>query len=182
MSYPLEDGEEEGTSNNVYYLTIYRWDGKRIKTHRQNQLCRPCWLTWMEEHADWKDLLVLTQPSPGPEEIPLGSPSRSKLVKMWDFLIQAKVLPQRPHPIWATYTEIEGPPAELVESVRNDIAKLRGKLGDLTRAYPVWRERVEHAQGALTCVLVALHESMEEMQAHHKKWGHKPDWLRPKKE
>ena len=183
MSYPLQDGEEEGTSNNIYYLTTYvPVTGDRLKVHRQNRFCRPCWLDWTEEYRGWQNHNVLVQSSPGPARIPIGDPLNSKLVSMWDFLIEAKVLPPRPRPLSATYAELEGPPDRLIESIRDDLAKLRGKLEDLASAYPLWKDWLKAPQGGITCVLASLHLSGQEMQRHREKWGHKPDWLRPNKD
>jgi hypothetical protein len=177
----LEDGEEEGTSNNVYYLTTYTpITGDRVRVHRQNRLCKPCWLSWTEDYKNWQNHLVLVQQTPGPASIGIGDPKRGELVPMWDFLIKARVLPPRPNPIYATYGELEGPPDELVQGIRDDLTKLRGKLQDLMRAYPLWADWLKAPEGGITCVISSLYGGMQEMQKHRAKWGHKPDWLRPR--
>lgn len=181
MSTPLEDGEEEGTSNNIYYFSIYvPVTYQRLAVERQNQLCKGVWLEWMKKYPGWQSLLVLHSRQPGPEIITLEQEDlRKQLTGMWDFLIGARVLPPRPRPIFAQYHEIADPPRFLVERVRDDISRLRGSLSDLASAYPLWREQLIAPQGGLTCVLSYLYDVAEDMEKHQARWGHNPDWLKP---
>lgn len=82
---------------------------------------------------------------------------------------------KRPHPIFGT--NIDLPPAEVVEEVRMQLAKLRGNLSDIRRAYPIWKDFLSYNEGAMTCLLVSLADSRRHMENHQKKWGHNPSWL-----
>ena len=74
--------------------------------------------------------------------------------------------------------DIDSPPHLAIEHIRCEIAKLRGQLGDISRAYPVWAEHLDPSKGGLTCVLIALHDSKEEMLKSFAKWGHRRSWVR----
>ena len=67
-----------------------------------------------------------------------------------------------PKPIYLTETEATKPLDEIIDIVRSDLARVRGKLFDAARLFPGWRERVEFAEGGITCVISALHHSAEE--------------------
>jgi len=45
---------------------------------------------------------------------------------------------------------------ELMKELRNDVAKVRGKLSDIRHIYG-WEDRIQHLEGGLTCMLVAMH-------------------------
>jgi hypothetical protein len=55
--------------------------------------------------------------------------------------------------------EMDKPLSELIENLRSDIAKIRGKLSDIRRSYG-WVDRIEHIEGGLTCMLVAMHHTI----------------------
>jgi len=57
--------------------------------------------------------------------------------------------------------EMAKPLSELMEELRNDVTKIRGKLYDIKRSYG-WEDRIEHIEGGFTCLLVAMHSTMEE--------------------
>ena len=60
------------------------------------------------------------------------------------------------NPIWyEDKEEFKKPVSELIESLRNDLARIRGKLGDIVSAYG-WGDYIEDIQGNLTCSIVAL--------------------------
>lgn len=58
--------------------------------------------------------------------------------------------------------EMEAKPlSELMEDLRTDVAKIRGKLHDIKFSYG-WEDRIEHLEGGLTCMLVAMNGTAEE--------------------
>jgi hypothetical protein len=57
--------------------------------------------------------------------------------------------------------EMDKPLSELMEELRIDISLIRGKLGDIKNSYG-WEDSIEHLEGGLTCILVAMHETMQE--------------------
>lgn len=56
------------------------------------------------------------------------------------------------------------PLSEIVASIRSDLAAARGKLNDIGTGFTGWRERMASVEGLLTCGLVALHYTIEEMR------------------
>ena len=64
--------------------------------------------------------------------------------------------------------EMDKPLSELMEELRTDISKVRGKLFDIKQSFG-WKDRIEHIEGGLTCMLVAMHETMKEWQRFEKK-------------
>ena len=167
--------------NNSYYLTVYTPVGDWVATYEQNILESGVWLKWMDIH-DWRTLLVMSADGPGERNInPCNPKYRDKLVPMWDFLINHGVLPVCPTPIWyPSATDLEKPPAELVQAIRGEITTLRGKLADIARAYPPWNSWLGSAEGGLTCVLVALYGAKQEMEKYQGQYGHNPSWLQKK--
>ena len=57
--------------------------------------------------------------------------------------------------------EMDKPLSELMEQLRTDLSKIRGKLFDIKMSYGE-EDRIEHLEGGLTCMLVAMHSIMEE--------------------
>ena len=57
--------------------------------------------------------------------------------------------------------EMDKPLSELMEQLRTDLGNVRGKLFDIKQSYG-WDDRIEHIEGGLTCMLVAMHSTMEE--------------------
>jgi hypothetical protein len=62
-------------------------------------------------------------------------------------------------------SDLDAPVNELIESLRNDVAKIRGKLYDIKSMYG-WEDRFIHIEGGLTCILVAMHEIKEEIKKY----------------
>jgi hypothetical protein len=58
------------------------------------------------------------------------------------------------------------PLSQLIENIRNEIIQARGHIHDIIQGYPAWKERVDHVEGLLTCGLVALGVSNEEVIKH----------------
>ncbi len=67
----------------------------------------------------------------------------------------------RQHPTYGT--DFSKPLSVLVEDIRNKMDGVRGLIHDIQYGYPGWRERVDHVEGLLTCGLVALYSSKEEI-------------------
>lgn len=61
-------------------------------------------------------------------------------------------------------TDLTKPRSVVVEEIRMKIAHARGQLHDIVAAYPGWKDRLEDVTGLLTCGLIALHETKEEME------------------
>lgn len=70
----------------------------------------------------------------------------------------------RTSPIFGT--DFNKPLSAIIEVVRNEICKARNTINDIQHGYPGWKERVDHVEGLLTCGLVALHTSKEEIFQH----------------
>lgn len=68
----------------------------------------------------------------------------------------------RQHPIFKV--DFSKPPSEIVESLRNDLSNIRGKLGDVRFGYPGYSERLETAQGAITTCIAYLYHLMDDMK------------------
>lgn len=64
--------------------------------------------------------------------------------------------------------EMNKPLSVLMGELRMDISKVRGKIEDIKRSYG-WEERVEHLIGGLTCLLVAMYDTMKEMEKFENK-------------
>jgi len=64
--------------------------------------------------------------------------------------------------------EMDKPLSELMEELRSDLCKVRGKLHDIKRSYG-WEDRIEHIEGGLTCMLVAMYATVEEWQKFERK-------------
>ena len=67
-----------------------------------------------------------------------------------------------PNPIfYKNADEMDKPLSVLMEELRNDIVKVRGKLFDIKQSYG-WKDRIEPIEGGLTCMLIAMYSTMEE--------------------
>lgn len=64
--------------------------------------------------------------------------------------------------------EMDKPLSELMESLRNDLAKIRGKLSDIKWSYG-WEDRIEHIEGGLSCLLVAMYAVKQEWERFEEK-------------
>lgn len=67
------------------------------------------------------------------------------------------------NPIYGT--DLSKPTSACIADVRNKIAEVRGQLTDIMRGKG-WEDRMVHVEGLLTCGLVALHDSMQEIYKH----------------
>ena len=59
--------------------------------------------------------------------------------------------------------EMNRPISFLTEKLRDDITIVRGKIQDLVRSFG-WEDRFSHIEGGLTCILVAMYDTVEEMK------------------
>lgn len=60
------------------------------------------------------------------------------------------------------------PMSELIEELRNELSKTRGKLSDIKRSYG-WDEWVVNYEGGLTCIISALYNFKDELQKFENK-------------
>lgn len=74
---------------------------------------------------------------------------------------------RKKHPIFGT--DFSKPVSVIIEDIRSQLSKARGQLSDIGSATG-WGERVEHVEGLLTCGLVALHHTMEEIAKLEIRW------------
>lgn len=58
-------------------------------------------------------------------------------------------------------TDLSQPLSKLIEGWRYQITEIRGQMGDFRFAKNGWREELETLEGGLTCMLMAMHNSME---------------------
>jgi hypothetical protein len=65
-------------------------------------------------------------------------------------------------------TDVTKPIPVLIEEVRQDLAKLRGKLGDIGNIG--WKDRFEPVIGLLTCGISNLHTVKEEITKTESQW------------
>lgn len=72
---------------------------------------------------------------------------------------------------YKTVEEMNKPLSELMEELRSDINKVRGKLWDIKQSYG-WDDRIEHIEGGLTCMLIAMHSTMEEWKKFEERKKH----------
>lgn len=70
--------------------------------------------------------------------------------------------------------EMEHPISELVESLRNDISKVRGKLYDIRASFG-FNDHIEPLEGGLTCMISAMYNTMEKFKEHEERWSKKSD-------
>jgi hypothetical protein len=60
-------------------------------------------------------------------------------------------------------TDFSKPLSAIIEGLRSQMTATRGHIKDIERAYPGWKERVEHVEGLLTCGIIALANSNKEI-------------------
>jgi len=53
--------------------------------------------------------------------------------------------------------------SSLIENIRQQMALIRGKLSDISYAYPGWGEQIKDVEGLLTCGLISLEHIREQM-------------------
>lgn len=68
----------------------------------------------------------------------------------------------RKHPVYGT--DFSQPLSALVEDVRNQLSHARGRLSDIRAAHPGLKDRLDPAEGALTCCISFLFNTLEELQ------------------
>jgi len=64
--------------------------------------------------------------------------------------------------------EMEKPLSELMEELRIDISRVRGKLFDIKQSFG-WEDRINFIEGGLTCMLIAMYSTMEEWKKFEEK-------------
>jgi len=71
----------------------------------------------------------------------------------------------RMHPIYYTPDDLKAgvTPEVLIEKLRSDLTKVRGKLFDLRMGYG-WDDRLDTPEHGITLVIMALHGVVEEMK------------------
>ena len=67
----------------------------------------------------------------------------------------------RQNPIYKT--DLNKPKSQVIEDIRHKMTDLRGMIHDFQFGFPGWKERTEHVEGLLTCGLIALHYTKEEL-------------------
>ena len=72
------------------------------------------------------------------------------------------------NPIYGT--DLKRPVSVVIEEIRNDFVKARGKISDVVRAHPGWKDRLEDVSGLLTCGLVALASANREIIETEIRW------------
>lgn len=70
--------------------------------------------------------------------------------------------------------DLTKPLSELVQGIRSDITAARAKLNDIGMGFTGWREHLASVEGLLTCGLVTLHYTMEEMREHERRHPKEP--------
>ena len=74
----------------------------------------------------------------------------------------------REHPIYKT--DFSKPLAELIDLIRDQLTKTRGQLGDITSAFPVYKDDLDNVEGLLTCGISYLYHVKQRMEEHTIKW------------
>ena len=64
--------------------------------------------------------------------------------------------------------EMEKPLSQLMDELRSDVARVRGKLYDIKSKHG-WKDRIEHLEGGLTCMISAMHHTQEEWERYEEK-------------
>ncbi|HMI56395.1 MAG TPA: hypothetical protein VK494_09420 [Gemmatimonadaceae bacterium] len=63
------------------------------------------------------------------------------------------------------------PLSELIADIRSQIVHARGQLNDIGMGFTGWHERLQNVEGLLTCGLMALYSTQQEMLKHEKEFG-----------
>ena len=61
-------------------------------------------------------------------------------------------------------TNLKRPVSEIVNELRERMVSLRRGIQDFQFGYPQWKERTQHVEGLLTCGIIALYNTLEELQ------------------
>lgn len=64
-------------------------------------------------------------------------------------------------------SQLDRPLSELMNDLRNQATTIRGKLFDIKFARG-WNDRIEHIEGGLTCVIIAMWQTMKEWEKFEK--------------
>ncbi len=64
--------------------------------------------------------------------------------------------------------EMDKPISELIDELRNEISRTRGKLHDIKCSFG-WDERIEIYKGGLTCMISAMSNFQDELKEFEKK-------------
>lgn len=59
--------------------------------------------------------------------------------------------------------------SELIEQLRSDLSKVRGKLYDIRSAHG-FRDKIEHLEGGLTCIISAMANTVRDFEEWEEKW------------
>ena len=78
--------------------------------------------------------------------------------------------PQNTPIFYKSKEELDKPLYDLMEQLRNDVCMVRGKLHDIKYTYG-WEDRIEHLEGGLTCMLVAMDYIAKEWKTFEEKHG-----------
>lgn len=80
-----------------------------------------------------------------------------------------RLAPANRRPIYGT--DLSKPLSELMTGWRSNVAQIRGQMSDVAFAKSGWREELATLEGGLTCLLMAMHCSLERMQEHERRWA-----------
>ena len=59
--------------------------------------------------------------------------------------------------------EMDKPLSELIEDIRNDLSKIRGKIYDIRTIYGR-EDQLEHLEGGLSCIIVAASYTVDDLK------------------
>jgi hypothetical protein len=79
-----------------------------------------------------------------------------------------KKYPERVPIFYKNKEDLDKPLHELMDNLRTDVAKVRGKLHDIKATYG-WDDRIEHLEGGLTCMISAMYDTEVEWREIEKK-------------
>jgi len=61
------------------------------------------------------------------------------------------------------------PISELIEQLRSELAKTRGKLHDI-RFNHGFKDKLEHLEGGLTCIISAMSNTVDDFKEWEERW------------
>jgi hypothetical protein len=61
------------------------------------------------------------------------------------------------------FEEMNKPLSELMEGLRREVSRIRGKLFDIKMAYG-WEDRIDFIEGGFTCLIVAMASTQKEWE------------------
>lgn len=70
---------------------------------------------------------------------------------------------------YSTLEQMDKPLSALMAELRNELVQVRGKLGDIEKAYGR-KDRIEHLEGGLTCLIISMYSSIEDFSEFEKKY------------